>query len=222
MCGFVGRVIDSPYVKALMAILELDNVILPPGKFRPRGILKGVIIEEEGQLKSVDATWWFALTKSGDEWQANPKLTSFNARDLSKPLWKNSLNSNRALVFADEIGERHQGSNTQFLMQANNGLALGAIYKKYISNGIPHYAVAIITRPPVAAFAQFHEKSMPLFIPPDKALMQQWLKPDNLIPSEVQSLLEEPKLFYDLSVTPVKTYVRGEVIGPTELIAKQK
>lgn len=222
MCGFVGRVTDSPHVKALLSILGLEDFNLTPGQFRPRGEIADVIISQNGLVQTINATWWYALVKQDQRWVPNAKVTSFNARDLTKPLWSEAIASRRAIVFADTIGERHQQTNTQYLMQGIKGLILGALYKAYPTNEGVQYGVSIITRNPHPRLNAFHEKACPLFLPPDKEFLTNWLDPQVSTNNAIKTLLAEPKLFYSMEVTPVKTYVRGEPLGPTILLEKDK
>jgi hypothetical protein len=47
--------------------------------------ITGMIIQEEGELKSVDATWWFDCQEVDGELVVNNKRTTFNARNLTSP-----------------------------------------------------------------------------------------------------------------------------------------
>jgi len=217
MCGFIGRVSDSPHVKALMAILGLDTMELQGGQFRPRGALLDVLISRDGQLATIDGSWWYALQREGQRWLPNAKITSFNARDLSKPRWAEALATRRGIVFCDSIGERHQQSNTQYLMQGPQGLALAALYKPYVTEQGLHYGVTIITRDPHPRLSAYHEKACPLFLPPRRDALLAWLDPSTAS-EEIDALSGRAQLHYPLACTPVKTYVRGEALGPTVVL----
>ena len=56
---------------------------------------------------------------------------------------------------------------------------------------------------------------MPLFIPPDKQLVHDWLDEAVSDPEVLRNPDQYPRLPYELNVTEVKTYQRGETVaGP--------
>jgi len=217
MCGFIGRVSDSPHVKALMAILGLDMMEQRGGQFRPRGALLDVLVSRDGELGTIDGSWWYALQREGQRWLPNPKITSFNARDLQKPRWAEALATRRGIVFCDSIGERHQMSNTQYLMHGPQGLALAVLYKPYVTEQGLHYGMSVITRDPHPRLSAYHEKACPLFLPPRRDALLAWLDPTTAS-DQIEALSGRAQLHYPLECTPVKTYVRGEALGPTVLL----
>ena len=225
MCGFVRRVTDSPHVKSLLAILGIDNLVLEGGDYRPRGVLSGVIIEDEGVYSSIDAIWWYLLKKEDGQWKPNPQYSTYNAHKLGSQTWKGAVKSRRALVIADAIGESHPvpGFKTKkqhYLMEGTVGLALGALYQEWPGDDGPTYSVAIVTTEPHPEFARYHEKSLPCFIPPDATLMKDWLSKKVEHPAGLEGERMISRLPYDLNVSEVKTFIRGEqVAGPWPLSA---
>ncbi|WP_341936857.1 hypothetical protein [Marinimicrobium sp. C2-29] len=80
--------------------------------------------------------------------------------------------------------------------------------------------MAVITRPPHPRFSRYHDKSIPFFLPLDPEVIRTWLDPkigaDDPV---IKSLLDRPKIYSSLSVTRVKSFVRGEALdAPEELL----
>ena len=219
MCGFIQRVTDSPHVKVILAIVGLD-LDLPGGSFRPRGMLPGMIIEDAGEYRVIDAVWWFSLQKGPKGWEPNPRATTFNAHDMSLPTWEDPVKTHRGIVIADAIGESnpvpgYKTKKDQYLMESGAGLILGALYKEWETPEGPIYSAAVITCDPHPLFSQYHKKSAPLFLPPDEEVLRQWLSKRVDDPPYLQGDLFDHHLPYDLTVSKVKTYARGELLdGP--------
>jgi len=60
----------------------------------------------------------------------------------------------------------------QYLMEGNDGFILGALYKESESEDGPVYSAVNITRPPHPERSRYHEKSVPLFLPPDAEFLK--------------------------------------------------
>lgn len=212
MCGYFGNLHESPVVIDLLNQLGIP-LPYPQGQHYPRRHLQGLLTWEEGQAQMSEAIWWYQLARSENQFHVNEKITSFNARDLDKPFWRNAVRQRRGLVFATELGES-QGKE-RYLMRGKTPFALGVLYKDWGEGENSQRSAAVITRPPHARFSQFHEKSTPLFIPMDITVIRQWLdcsEENNLV---VEELLNHGRLTVDLEVTEVKTYKRGEALGET-------
>jgi putative SOS response-associated peptidase YedK len=223
MCGFVSyenatireypqwtASIDLPETLSLLLDTWPDYQAYPAfgGDINKRVPL---LICEEGVYKQVFAIWWFDAF-SENEMTFLGKRTSFNARNLDSPFWNSALNNNRALVLATHLGESKLVGKTkhQYLMQSQQAFMLGAVYRK-LENG--DYCCAIITRDAHPKMTPYHEKAFPLFLPLEHAFLSLWLSEENANNSEIQSLLEAPKLFPTLHVQRVKTYKSKQVIG---------
>lgn len=181
-----------------------------------------LLIEEDGQLKRVEAIWWFDA--SCQKYQQNEQIdsatnvtilgrrTSFNARNLDSPFWKGALNKHRGIVFANHLGESKLVGKTkhQYLMQSKEPFLLGAVYRK-LANG--DYCCAIITSDAHPKMTPYHEKAFPLFLPVDNAFLLLWLSKQNAEHTHIQHLLNEPKLYPKLHVQRVKTYKGKQPVG---------
>ncbi|VUD63996.1 hypothetical protein TDB9533_03224 [Thalassocella blandensis] len=217
MCGYFGNLHESPVVVDLMNQIGIP-LPYPQSQSYPMRMTQGLVLCEldehgERQYSVSDCLWWFQLQMEDGQFKPNEKVTSFNARDLSKPLWKKAAKQRRGLVFATELGESQQKS--RYLMRSEEGFALGAVYKDWThpQSGEVLRSMAIITRPPHPRFSQYHEKSLPLFIPLKADLIRDWLDPNIETNVAIEELLESPSITTPLKVTQVKTYKRGEPLS---------
>jgi len=230
VCGYIRRVTDNAYVKALLISVGLEDLVAEfkseAGKIEhfypafggdPTKVIKKLLIHEGGSVKVIDATWWFDCTTEGDTLRVGER-TTFNARNLDSSFWRGALKHHRALVVATGLGESQavSGKKQHYLMEADQGaFLLGALYRKF-SNG--KYCCAVITRPALETFAQYHEKAMPLFIPAEKSAVAEWLNPDVEQSQRLQELLNRPVIAADLTVTPVKSFKSGTANGEPGVI----
>ena len=216
MCGYFGTVHEAGSIDDLMDWLGIKKSY-PIGQSYPRKITQGLITCEQEGYQVSDALWWYQLKPQNGSHVVNEDITSFNARELNRPLWVEASRTRRGLVAATELGES-QGKN-RYLMRSQEGFMLGAVYKDWQNaDGSRLRSMAIITRPPHEAFKPYHEKSTPLFIPWDPTIIQDWLNPNLATSPVIEDLLARPKITTDLEVTPVKTYKRAEPIGSSTQI----
>jgi putative SOS response-associated peptidase YedK len=63
-----------------------------------------IVIEENGVLNQVAATWWFDCSDSFEGLHVGTR-TTFNARNLDSSYWQGALQYNRAIILGTGIGE---------------------------------------------------------------------------------------------------------------------
>lgn len=142
--------------------------------------------------------------------------TTFNARNLDSPYWHKAISKRRGIVVATAVGESNPSANgkAQYLMRPTSGaMLLGVVYRMF-SNGC--FSCAVVTRPPRPDFSQYHEKSIPCFLPHNKEFISAWL--GNEENEAVDELLSNPKIYCDLEVTKVKTFKSGEPLAPAAIL----
>lgn len=163
-----------------------------------------IVIEENGQLKQVSATWWFDCSDSFHGLQVGTR-TTFNARNLDSPYWQGALRNNRAIVFATGIGESKIVGKTkhQYYMQSDEVFVLGALYRKY-SEG--RYSCAIITREAHPKMEPYHDKAFPGFLPNNDEFLKLWLSQSVQQHPAIDNALGHAILYPTLQVQRVKTY----------------
>jgi putative SOS response-associated peptidase YedK len=162
------------------------------------------VIEEEGQLKQVQATWWFDCFDTSEGLMVGNR-TTFNARNLASPYWKNALQNHRGVVFASGIGESKLVGKTkhQYYMHSPTLFALGALYRKYANN---QYSCAVITRDAHPKMEPYHDKAFPGFLPMNAEFLKLWLDKSVAKDNWIDQVLMDPVLYPSLDVQRVKTY----------------
>jgi len=230
MCGYVRRHIGPKTLNEFLQYLGLQGYYDEPVDDEPvlkhfypafggavDRTIEGIIIEEEGQLKFVNATWWYDCEEVDGKLKTLKNQT-FNARRLWLEFWRDAINSHRGIVVATGLGEgkKVDGKDRHFLVTSNRLLLLGAVYQKFPSG---KYSCAIITRDEHPRFKPYHEKAFPLFLPYNRNFLKLWLSDATASHPQIAGLLSSPKIFADLTVTPVKTFIGEIPDGPTEYLA---
>lgn len=163
-----------------------------------------IVIEENGQLKQVSATWWFDCQDANFSLNVGSR-TTFNARNLASPYWSGALKNNRAIVLATGLGESKVIGKTkhQYYMKSNDVFVLGALYRKFSHN---RYSCAVITRDAHPKMEPYHDKAFPGFLPNQDEFLKLWLSQSVQQHPEIDYVLNHPTLYPTLEVQRVKTY----------------
>lgn len=179
--------------------------------------IKGMIIQEGDQVKTVDATWWFDCAEIDGNLAVNNARTTFNARNLASPYWKGAIRHHRGIAVVTAIGEGKSvnGKNKHYFVQGDTPLLLGTVYRSF-PNGL--YSTAVITRDSHPRFEPYHDKAFPLFLPPDVEFLKLWLGEEPETHPSIAHLLDNPQIFNDLKITPVKTFKDAMATGQTEFL----
>ena len=231
MCGFIQRITDSPDVIALLEEVGLtqtiplfvnesstSNVInfYPAfGKAAERQITNIIVSSDS----TIDATWWFDAKPVGNTLEVGNR-TTFNARNLDSPYWGKFIRERWAIVVATAVGESNPlgKGKSHYLMKPQSGaLLIGAVYRRF-SNGL--FSCAVVTRPPIEGFSQYHEKSIPCFLPHDSHAINAWLTADKhgSLNDEVEYILNNPRIYTDLEVTRVKTFKSAQAMREVNIL----
>ena len=219
MCGYFGNLHECPAVVDLMNGLGM-RLPYPQGRAYCMRDVEGLITAAEDGYQIGQAVWWYELEEKEGKLVPVKSRSTFNARNLHYPTWREPINKRRGVVFATEIGET-QGK-AHYLMRAPAGLAIGAVYADYETNEGPVRSMALITRPATPGFAKFHEKAQPLFLPLELETIKTWLDPS--IPANddrIKSILDHPRVTTDLEITPVNKFKEGKPVGETEKLAAE-
>lgn len=217
MCGYLRRHIGPRDLKEFLKLIgmgQLEFLFPEDGRAQhfypawgnvPEKQIKDLIIQESGKLKIVDATWWYGCSQRGDTLWINNKIHTFNARNLDQAYWQTAIHYHRGIAISTAIGEAigPVGSEQRFFVQGDQPLLMGCLYQRF-PNG--RYSCAVITRNAHPRFKNFHDDAFPLMLPYDEDFLNLWLSdvpPDH---PAIVALLKEPKIFTNLTVTPVKTY----------------
>lgn len=123
----------------------------------------------------------------------------------------------RGIALGTALGEAidRDGKKTQFFVEGEAPLLLGCVYQKFL-NG--RYSCAVITRNAHPRFKNYHDDAFPLMLPYDPNFLKLWLSDTPPDDPAIAELLNQPKIFTDLTVTPVKTYKDAVPRGAPELV----
>lgn len=227
MCGYLRRHIGPKDLKEFLAVIGMPQLEFQfpedegPQHFRPawgavpEQRIKGLIISEGDNLKVVDATWWYACEEQGDTLRPNMAKQTLNARRLYLSYWKEALHHRRGITIATAVGEAigPKGKEKRFFVEGERPLLMGCLYNRF-QNG--RYSCAVITRDQHPRFTEYHEDAFPMMLPYDTNFLKLWLSDTPPDHPAIAELLKQPKIFTDLTVTPVKTYKdavpRGEPV----------
>jgi len=212
MCGYIeingerpSRVAQHPSFEEYLPFLQTNKTktFYPAFGQDPNRTLD-IVIRENGHLKCVSATWWFDCFNS-DNGLVVGKRTSFNARNLDSPFWQHSLKYQRAIVFANGIGESKLVGKTkhQYFMQSDEIFVLGVLFRKFDNE---QYSCAVITRDAHPKMEPFHDKAFPCFLPMQADFLDIWLDPTISQHPRIDFVLNNPTLYPSLYVQRVKTY----------------
>jgi len=163
-----------------------------------------IVIEENGELKQVAATWWFDCSDSFEGLRVGTR-TTFNARNLDSSYWQGALQYNRAIVLGTGIGESKVVGKTkhQYYMQSDEVFVLGALYRKFSDD---RYSCAVITRDAHPKMEAYHDKAFPCFLPNYDQFLKRWLSQSVQQHPEINKVLNNPTSYPTLKVQRVKTY----------------
>ncbi len=178
-----------------------------------------MVIQEDGKIKRVKATWWFDCFDTSEGLMVGNR-TTFNARNLASPFWKHALRNNRGIVFATGLGESKLVGKTkhQYYMQSDSIFALGALYQKFDND---QYSCAVITRDAHAKMEPYHDKAFPGFLPMQADFLKLWLDKSIARHPQIDQVLFEPKLYPTLHVQRVKTYKDKVAFKSTPMVTLQ-
>lgn len=219
MCGFARRIRAAKIPKLERIRMEYGLPEFPDGQFWPGTQMTGLIVGEEGGgARMIDATWWFILEDKGGQLKPNRSITCFNARNLDGRLWKGPFKTSRCILPATSIVETKDKHS--YHMEAEEGLLLGGLYRTWKHGEELLHSCAIITCPPHERFSEYHDKSIPLFLPDDPKLIAAWLDPGFHDSDFFKGMIEAPRLPIDLNVTPVKNSQHLEPLGDAGVLER--
>lgn len=230
MCGYVNRFVSQRTLREFMELLGMQSASEQANDDEPamqhfypafggdsRRTIDGLLIMEGGQLKLVNATWWYDCQEVDGRLVVGPK-TTFNARNLHYAYWREAIRKRRAIVIATGLGEGKtiSGKNHHYLVTSERLIFLGAVYQSFPSG---HYSCAVITRDTHPRFEPYHDKAFPLFLPPNLDFLKLWLSEADDENPQIEHLLENPKIFSELKITRVKTFKGAVPIGEPQSLA---
>ncbi|WP_196139369.1 SOS response-associated peptidase family protein [Aliikangiella sp. G2MR2-5] len=214
MCGAIGRVIDNPFVKALMDLLNIKFQTETDYNIRPNARIP-IAIGKQGKPVGVEASWWLFQTMTENGFSYDKRYRSFNTR-------KEKLFTNRKYEFAHQrcvipASFFYEWNGKRFKIEpTDSAIAFGGIYRMWpVKNESKHYSCSIITLPAHRKFIHIHDNSFPLMLLPEE--ITPWLDDGFHDINYWQDTLKT-KIRFDLKVTPVDKKNPIFAVGKSQII----
>lgn len=215
MCGAIGIVTHSPFVKALMDILNIHLDTPENYNIRPNARIPASI-GRNGAPTGIEANWWLFQARTTDGFTYDKRYKSFNTRkDKLFTNRKKDFGYHRCIIpascFYEWKGDRYK------VEPLDSAIAFGGLYKAWPTGDseTPHYSCSIITLPPHPRFCHIHDKSLPLMLLDNE--IEPWLD-DSFHDLNYWLPTLETKIRFDLRVTPVDKKDPSKEIGESEII----
>ncbi len=185
MCGRFNATFDSG-VKKLYTRLKINKVINPPmdNRFVKAADSVSIVRAKNNHRVVENAVWWLLLEQSTTGFKPS-KYTSFNTRydKLNTPssAGYQAYRQSRCIIAVKGFGETefiNKKPVHYFDIEAQNGgLLLGGLCRDWINNQTGEITVScsIITLPPHEKLKHIHSKAMPLILPQDQKIIDNWL-----------------------------------------------
>jgi putative SOS response-associated peptidase YedK len=198
MCGRLN-VVDDPGVRALCDSLDIElgweNQIF--SRYTGAASQVSVVRQSEGVRKLENATWWLLLDITEDGFRPS-KYTSINTRydSLNNPrkAGYRPFRQGRIVIPVKGFGESEYQKGKLLHchdMVAEEGLLLGGLCKEWVhpDTGEVRLSCSVITLPPHEKLASIHSKSMPMILPNDRTLLDNWLDNEHTDTAQFTPLL---------------------------------
>ncbi|MDO6445342.1 SOS response-associated peptidase family protein [Colwellia sp. 1_MG-2023] len=185
MCGRFNATFDSG-VKKLYTRLNIHRVIDKPIDKRFVKAADNVsIVRNRNNSRVVEnAIWWLLLEQTDDSFKPS-KYTSFNTRydKLNTPssAGYQAFRHARCIVAVKGFGETEFSNKKPIhyydMLAENGGLLLGGLCRDWLhpKTGKVKTSCSIITLPAHDKLKHIHSKAMPLILPQDEQLVDDWL-----------------------------------------------
>ncbi len=203
MCFFFA-LYEKPKAKDAIKIAFEGDLV--PGGFQAYRDIQVILQEKESTAKVANSKWHFLLEQKEGQWKPS-KYTSFNSRWYKGEGFKRSFQKafqyQRCIIPASAFVE---GMNKKYhlLEPANQEpLLFGGLYKQWpVEDGFI-ISCSMITIDPHFKLESVHKKAMPLILPNEKELLEQWLDPDTTKTEPFVDLMK-PQIQLDLFATKIK------------------
>jgi putative SOS response-associated peptidase YedK len=227
MCGRLNTTFDSG-VKKLYTSLKINKVIDKPIDRRFVKAADSIsIIRNIGKERRVEnAIWWLLLDQTESDFKLS-RYTSFNTRydklNTPRSAGYQAYRSSRCIIAIKGFGETEFVNKKPvhyFDMEAHSGgLILGGLCREWqhqITREIK-LSCSVITLPSHEKLTHIHSKSMPLILPQESSLIDNWLNPKFTEVQQFNSLLH-PFLPQTLIARRIDKPITHQVISKSQII----
>lgn len=200
MCGRFNASFDAG-VRKLYTSLNINAVVNKPINKRFVKAADVVsIVRDVGHRRQVEnAQWWLLLEQTEHGFKPS-KYTSFNTRydklTIQGSAGYQAYRQSRCLIVMKGFGETEfvnkQPVHYYDMSAKEGGLILGGLYRQWYhqKTGQHTLSCSVITLPPHPKLTHIHSKAMPLILPQDSNLINNWLSPQVTNVECFQSLLQ--------------------------------
>lgn len=229
MCGRFNATFDSG-IKKLYTSLKINKVIDKPIDKRFVKAADTVsIVRNKAHSRIVEnATWWLLLENTDNVFKPS-KYTSFNTRydklNIPRSAGYQAFRHSRCIIAVKGFGEtefKNKKPVHYFDMEAKNGgLLLGGLCRDWLNHqtGEVKTSCSVITLPPHDKLRHIHSKAMPLILPQNNGVIDNWLNTE-LTDIEQFTPLLQPRIPLDLIAQKIDKPMTYNAIAPPELIQK--
>jgi putative SOS response-associated peptidase YedK len=185
MCGRFNATFDSG-VKKLYTSLKINKVNDKPIDKRFVKAADTVsIVREKGNKRIVEnAIWWLLIDQTTTGFTPS-KYTSFNTRydklNTPRSAGYQAYRHSRCVIAVKGFGETEFKNKKPVhyfdIAAQNGGLLLGGLCRDWVNNhtGEIKTSCSVITLPPHEKLTHIHSKAMPLILPQDETIINNWL-----------------------------------------------
>ena len=212
MCGRLN-IADPQKLSNLLAEFQIDT---SPDEFYAGRFIRAtntvsVVCHSEDGLGMQPATWWLLL-EATDEGFKPSKYTSFNTRydklNTPRSAGYHAFRKSRCIIPVNGFGETEFKDKKPLHYHDMTGvdkpLLMGGLTRvwQHPKTGALSRSCSVITLPPHPKLKHIHSKSMPLILPQEQSVINDWLNPE-LQDTEQFAPLLAAHIPQDLTATPV-------------------
>lgn len=229
MCGRFNATFDSG-VKKLYTSLKINKIIDRPIDKR---FVKAAdivsIIRNKGSIRLVqNAIWWLLLDNTSGDFKPS-KYTSFNTRydklNTPRSAGYQAFRYSRCVIAVKGFGETEFKNKKPIhyvdIQAENGGLLLGGLCRDWLNKqtGEVTSSCSVITLPPHEKLKHIHSKAMPLILPQNKSIIDDWLN-EELTNVDQFSPMLHPYIPQNLIAQQIDKPMTYNPVGKIELIPK--
>lgn len=228
MCGRFNATFDSG-VKKLYTSLKINKVIDRPidKRFVKAADTVSIVRKKDNYRIVENAIWWLLLDQTDAGFKPS-KYTSFNTRydklNTPRSAGYQAYRYSRCVIAVKGFGETEFKNKKPIhyvdMEAQNGGLLLGGLCRDWVNNqtGEIKTSCSVITLPPHEKLVHIHSKAMPLILPQDETIINNWL---DVALTDVEQFtpLLQPHIPQNLIAQQIDKPMTHNPINKPELIA---
>ena len=228
MCGRLN-IHEPQKISNLLAGFDIrvDPESFYSGRFKRATDTVAVLQKDDSGYHLNPAIWWLLLDATDNGFKAS-KYTSFNTRydklNVPRSAGYKAFRESRCIIPVNGFGESQYRNGKPLhyhdLIPENDVLLMGGLtrYWRHPKTEAVTQSCSVITLPPHSKLKHIQVKSMPLILPQDKVVIDQWLDISQIDVSQFASLLE-PHIPQPLTAIPINKPSAYQAIGVADIIS---